>query len=431
MPRLEGWRGGVGERAEAFRLDLISAFWILTTFELDLFLAATIGGPFYRIPLFLAAVLGLRILYQIEKRVVYWPLIVFALLHLGASLLAENAGLSRDALTFMVYMLILFSGSVAFLDSPSRVIGVLKLYLLSFAWYGLQGIPSGRVGWHPLLANEDSYGPLMVMAMAFSYFFAQATSSARWRWLARGMFLLSVLGVVASLARGACVAAGVVLLFILLRSPNKAKALAGLALATIVLLPVAAMIVPLDAYVGEIRSISEGDEGRIAVWKMAWNVFLESPVYGVGAFNFGVVAAKVTSFEAARAVKSDPAQLYSHGVHNLYLQILAEEGLIGVALWFAMIVGFFRRNGRLRKGDARARWAARGGRDMDLRMVSLGLEGAMVGFLICSIFYNQLYIHWFWSLLTISYVLAELTGPTREGTKGQVSGHASEVRAKT
>jgi O-antigen ligase len=434
-PRLDGLREGVIGKSKPFPLFLVYAFWVLTIFEVDLFLTATTGGPFYRIPLLLAPVLGLSILNRGDKRIVYWTLILFTLMHLGASLLAENAGASRDGFKFMVYMLLLFAGSASFLDSPSKLIVILKLYLLSFAWYGLQGMPSGLgglrrgaglagVAWHPLLANEDSYGPLMVISMAFSYFFALATSSPRWRLLSRGIFVLSVLGVMASFARGAALAAGAVLVHISLRSPRRARALIGLVLATIALLTVGALVFPLDAYIQNLRSVSEGDEVRTTLWQLAWNVFQQSPLYGVGAFNFGVVAARITPFDVTRTVGKDPAQLYRFAVHNPHMQILAEEGIIGIALWTGMIAGFFRWNRRLRTGDARALWSRRGGEDLDVRMIGRGLEGAMVGYLATSVFYNQLYIHWFWSLLTISYVLAGLTVPTRGETEGQVSGHS-------
>jgi O-antigen ligase len=416
MPKVDQSRVRVTEGAKPFPLFLVRALWVLTIFEVDWFLYAITRAPFYRIPFLVVPVLGLMILFNhMDKKAIYWPLIVFVLLHFGASVLAENAGLSRGALKFMLYMVVLFAGSVSFLDFPAQMIRILKLYLLSFAWFGVQGIAgSGRVFWHPLMANEDSFGPLMVIGIAFSYFFALAASSRRWRLAAWGIFFLSVLGVIVSFARGAALAAGVVLLYVLLRSPRKFQALAGLALASAVVLPVAATILPLDSYIKEIQSVSEGDEGRTILWQFAWNVFRESPIYGVGAFNFGVVASMITPFDSTRSSRQDPGQMYNLGVHNVPLQILAEEGIIGIVLWLVMVVGFFRRIRRLRSEDAIARWKESGGDVLDLRMISLGLEGAMVGYLASCPFYNQIYIHWFWSLITIAYVLAGLTNPARK-----------------
>jgi O-antigen ligase len=393
-------------------LFLLYVFWVLMIFEVDWFLKAMTGLPFNRIPTFLAPVLGLGILTRVDRRAAYWPLMIFVSLHLAASMLAENAGLSREALKFMFYVVLLFTGSVAFLDSPSKMTVVLKVYLLSFVWFGLQGLSFGRVLWHPLLANEDSYGPLMVMSMAFTYFFALSTSSHGWRWLARGMFFVSLLGIVISFARGAAISAVAVLFYMLCRSPYRLRAFSFIAVMTIILLPIAGLFVPLDAYLQELMSSAEGDDTRMALWTLAGNVFKESPIWGVGAGNFGVVAARITPPEVAGQLWG---HLYYRAVHNPHLQILAEEGLIGIAVWFAMIGSFFRWTRHLRTSDASVAWRQRGGKDIELLMIGRGLEGAMIGYLATSVFYNQLYIHWFWSLLAISYVLCHLTRPAPSG----------------
>jgi O-antigen ligase len=410
-----------GQR-KPFPLFPLYAFWVLMTFEVDQFASAMVGGPFYRLPLLLLPVLAVAILSRGDKRAAYWPLIVFVTMHLGASIFAENTGLARDAFKFMLYMLLLFATTVSLLDTPPKMIVVLKIYLLHFIWFGVQGIPSGLVSWHPLLSNEDSYGPLMVMAIPVGFFFGLAAASPSWRWVGRGTFLLGVLGLVVSFARGAAITAGAVLVFIILRSPRPGRALIGLLLAALVLVPVAAMVVPLDQYIAELQSSSEGDEGRLAVWGIAYNVFRHSPIVGVGAFNFGPIASQITEPDPERAKGADPSQIYSLWTHNAPMQILAEEGLIGIVVWLVMLLGFVRRTARLRRPASQARWLARGGKEFDLKAVSLALDGAMLGWLGCSIFYNQLYVHWFWSLITMSYALAVIVDRASEGSGGKVSG---------
>jgi O-antigen ligase len=402
--------GGLTE-SKPFPMFPIYAFWFLKTFELDIFLTGLVGLPFYRIPMLLLPVLGFAILSRGDRRTAYWPLIVFVLMHFAGSFLAENVGLARDAFKYMVYMLVLFAASVSLLDTPAKVTVVLKLYLLHFVWFGVQGLNTGTVTWHPLMNNEDSYGPLMVMAIPFAYFFAFGISSNRWRWIARGTFVLGVLGVVTSFARGAGIVAAVIVCYVVWRSPRRVTTLLALILVAIVLVPLAALFVPLDEYVAEMKSSAEGDQGRLDIWSFAFQVFLQSPVYGVGAGNFGVVASRVLPPDPTRAKGADPVQLWNAWVHNAFFQILAEEGAIGILVWIIMLAGFFWRNARLRDAEVRKVWVARGGDGLDPRLISIGLDGAMLGWLGCSVFYNQLYIHWFWTLLTISYVLDQLTRP--------------------
>lgn len=393
-------------------LTLVYSFWLLMLWEVELFLSATIGGPFFRIPTLLAPILILLALSRATKKMAYWPLIIFVVMHIAASLFAENAGRSRLTTRYMVYVLILFVSSVAVLDSPRKVSVVLKVYLLSFAWFGLQGLPRGIVSWHPLLANEDSFGPLMIVGIPFAYFYAFATSSGRWRWIARGVFVLGILGLVASFARGAVLSAAVVLLYILVKSPQKSKALVFLFLAAIVALPLVTMLVPVDAFLKEVGTSGEGDPTRMNLWQLAWAVFKTSPLVGVGSFNYGVVADRIAAPDMREFIWNG---LYTKTPHNATLQILAEEGLLGIALWFTMIVNFFWWNARLRVTSTREIWRQRGSEEIDIRILSYGLDGAMIAFLLTSIFYNQLYIHWFWSLLTMSFLLYNLTRGTAAG----------------
>jgi O-antigen ligase len=401
-----------------FPLLPVYALWVLMTWEVDQFLSGMIGGPFYRAPLLLVPVLVIMLLARGSRKAVYWPLIVFVMLHFAAALFAENIGLARDAFKYMVYVLVLFASSVSALDAPAKIVVLLKLYLVHFVWFGIQGLPTGRVMWHPLLGNEDSYGPLMVIGLAFSYFFAMATPLPRWRWVARFAFALCLLGVVVSFARGAALAAGAVLLYILLRSPRRVGTVIGLLVIALLLVPVAGLFVPLDEYIAEVRSSAEGDDGRIAVWTLAWNVFLQSPLWGVGALNFGVVASQITDPDPTRAKGADPVQLWNAWVHNAPMQILAEEGLIGILVCVLMLAGFFRRTARLRTPEASTRWAAQGGGALDARIIALALDGAMVGWLACSIFYNQIYLHWFWSLLIFAHVMAEVVGRDPDAAGG-------------
>lgn len=61
--------------------------------------------------------------------------------------------------------------------------------------------------------------------------------------------------------------------------------------------------------------------GRPEAWNKGWNLFLQRPLLGVGNGNF-------TKYEDTEITHS----------HNIFIQILATQGLIGFTMWFA--VGF-------------------------------------------------------------------------------------------
>jgi len=99
---------------------LLLAYWVLMVIEPDWYLTRTIGGAFYRIPTLVMPVLAFVAISRRTSRSVYWPLIIVVLLHLGASIYAENAGYAREPFKFVLHMLVLFSTTVALIKSPAR-----------------------------------------------------------------------------------------------------------------------------------------------------------------------------------------------------------------------------------------------------------------------------------------------------------------------
>lgn len=403
-------RGSIGRTAaeESATLTFPQAiaffYWILTLFEFEMFVSARLGGPFFRLPTLLAPIITLMTLANLRRASLYWPLILFFTLHVGASVLAANAGLVRLPARHMFYVLLLMTTTGTFLYRPGHLRALLQLLLISELWFGVQGIPSGRVDWHQLLGNEDAFGPLMVITIPFAYFFALATNSRKWRRIAQVTLVVSIVGLVASFARGAVLSAGVVLLFMVLRSPNRGRAMTILFGALAVALTLIAAVLPAEAWIQEMQTSGEGDPTRMTLWHLAWEVFKTSPVFGVGASNFGVIADRIAT-PAERALIW--GAMYYRTTHMAALQVLAEEGLVGIVLWGTMIANFFRWNGQFRASNRATVGSSTLGSEFDARLISYGLDGAMLGYLLTSIFYNQIYyIHWFWSLLTIARYLS-------------------------
>jgi O-antigen ligase len=404
-------------------LILVYTAWVLVVFEFDWFLSRTIGGPFYSAPTILAPFLALVAMLYGTRRVLYWPVVVFILLHVAALVYAENRGIVVPYLKVLIHMYLVFMASVAVIDSPSKAVPILKMFLLGFVWYGIQGLPNGRVGWNLYLGNEDSYGPFMGLGLGFSYYFALAAKSRWWRRIGYATCLLCLVGVVASFARGAVLSAALVLFVVWLRSPHKIATLAAAIGAAGVFFVAVDTLFPAGEFWVEMATISEGaQEGtgasRLELWKMAWTVFLEHPIFGVGARNFGVVASQIIPYDPTRTDFIDSAVVWGKGLHSIYFQVLSEEGIIGVIAWVAMLVGFVRRASFLRTRPASDEWSRRGCDGFDLANLSRGLEVAMVAYLANGFFYNQIYTHWFWTLILMMYVLSEVSGGfpnTRDG----------------
>lgn len=77
---------------------------------------------------------------------------------------------------------------------------------------------------------------------------------------------------------------------------------------------------------------------RLSEWHKAWTIFLESPWLGVGISQYGWYS----FLHQAQPVFADvlKPQLFSHP-HNLFLETLAELGVVGLLLLLSLLVGWF------------------------------------------------------------------------------------------
>jgi O-antigen ligase len=264
-----------------------------------------------------------------------------------------------------------------------------------------------------VLSNYDAFGAINVGGLAICYFLALASPTAKYRGLMYLSAAVCTFGVVASFARGAVLATGVCFLIVWIRSPHKVRTFfAGIGVGIIVLLG-SSLLFDEGFFWAEIMSTfeegaSEGTGGeRMILWRAAWRVFLEQPLFGAGPRNWGVFAASLFEQGDIQGVYANPGALYNMSLHSLYMTTLSELGIVGSIALIWIIVDYFRRNAALRTEAAQRRWEALGGR-FALKGISLGLEAAMVAFLVNAAFYSLLVIHWFYTMLALNLMLHSL-----------------------
>jgi putative inorganic carbon (hco3(-)) transporter len=368
-----------------------------------------------------------------------WPMALFLVTHTIALPFVLNRGLAMPLFKTVLFYYAVLVASAATIDQVHKVLPIVSMFLLQFAWWGIHGLPEGRVNWHSLLSNEDGFGPVMVIGMAFAGFLTLGVRSKRVRVVTAVTTALCAIGIVASVARGAAMAGAVVLVVVWLRSHRKLAMFGALlfVLGTIVIASYIfypngefwsemasiqddiASIDNFDPYSGEcVRAASKRACGsandRWDLWNVGWLSFLRSPLVGVGPGQVGVYAAEKFQYGEARGFYADPAHLYGKVMHNTYVQVLAEQGLIGIVIFVSILVDFMRRNRSLRTKAAIERWDNTGHGGFDLKSLSLGLEAGMVGWLASGVFYDQLYTSSLYTLVALNFVLSSVI--TRPGT---------------
>jgi O-antigen ligase len=148
--------------------------------------------------------------------------------------------------------------------------------------------------------------------------------------------LLMLAGVFLTLSRGGLVSLSAVLLVAIFIARPRVYAIVGGAAVVGV---VAILFFGVASQEARDRVTSnDGGSGRTDIWKVGWRMVEDKPITGVGASNFQNTAIHYLLI-APGAIQQDEFLVDVPSVaHNAYLQVLAETGVIGLALFLATIV---------------------------------------------------------------------------------------------
>jgi O-antigen ligase len=150
---------------------------------------------------------------------------------------------------------------------------------------------------------------------------------------------LVTVGFFATESRGGLVALGVATLTALVVARGQRARILGLVTAAASGLTVWALTNP--GALARITDFGGGGNGREDQWTIAWRIFKGHPLIGVGLNNFQTVEARYT-LQPGRLAHVHLLAEVPELVHNTYLQLLAETGVIGFVGFLAVIFGSLR-----------------------------------------------------------------------------------------
>lgn len=137
-------------------------------------------------------------------------------------------------------------------------------------------------------------------------------------------------------------------------------------------------------------------ETRVALWKLGLHMFNEHPITGVGPGGF-----RAASYAYPEA-RIGPVTRRVHTPHSIYIQGLAELGVLGGLALLMLLVSFLRLNALTRKQILSA---GSGGQNSFEYRLAFALDLSMVGYLVSGAFLTVLYYPHFWNLLALSTAL--------------------------
>jgi hypothetical protein len=236
-----------------------------------------------------------------------------------------------------------------------------------------------------------------------------------WRnWYARAA-LLGLAGLVlvnAALtgSRGGVVGVAVTCVMLLLLSPWRLRwaLLAALLMAMLAAFPVLDQVAPQFSRGG--IGVSELEGARIGFWRMALRMGWDHPVIGAGADNF------VSRYPFYRA---SPAPMGRWYAHNIYLQMWAEGGIVGLLALLSLVAAV----------ALSYREAWRRATDGQWRSLVAGLLAAFLGYAVFAASCNCLHDQPFWLMMALSAVVLQagrqVAKPGESGAPRAVEGEGA------
>ena len=184
--------------------------------------------------------------------------------------------------------------------------------------------------------DANDLGLMIALSIPFSYYL-MIQSRGKIVWLYRLHMILALTTVALTASRGAAFSTLVALAIVPLtqsRLTRRQKTAVLLSLA----LCVSGILFFAPETSWERLSTVPGEfergtmSGRTLIWSAGWQIFREHPVIGIGANAFRVVVSRVLA-EPIRLGAASPAP----PAHNTFLSVLVEQGVIGFALFCALL----------------------------------------------------------------------------------------------
>ena len=341
----------------------------------------------------LATVVGL--LFSSEKKRAPWSptFVVWLLLILWFnittlfSLSPDDAVVEWDrAMKIQVMILI----SMLLLHGKERINAFIWVIVVSLGFYGIKGgiftiLTGGQYRvmgpWDTFITDNNTLALALIMTLPLMRYLSVVASHKYVRYGLIGAMGLTAMAVISSHSRGALLAGGTILLFLIMKSRHKVR----FTIVALLALPVMLLSMP-DAWFERMGTISEYQKdssamGRINAWWFAYNLAKDHPITGGG---FDVFTKELFQQYA-------PNPLDHHDAHSIYFEILAEQGFVGLGLFLLLGIMVLRSCSWVIKnvGDREDLiWAGDLARMLQVSFVRYAVGGAFLGLAYYDLYYD-------------------------------------------
>jgi len=291
-----------------------------------------------------------------------------------------------------------------FVDSTKKINIVFHFWIGIHILLAIYGITHHGRGVGSFLGDENDFALVINMVFPFAYFLTFTKESFAKKALLGVIILVFLIAVTSSVSRGGFIGLVVVVTFCWWRSPKKI-----LSATIVVVLSVAVYLNTPDSYWKEMESISdatdENDTGhqRLYLWSVAWEMFMDNPIIGVGPSNY-----QYLNYEyERREEKKRGVHIWGKVSHSLYFTVIPEEGTVGIILFLLLIYYGFKERKQMRVSyklfAAEHPELLRDNKELtQLYYFSLSVDAALIAFLATGAFLTVLYYPHLWVQTALS-----------------------------
>ncbi|MCX5699823.1 MAG: O-antigen ligase family protein [Candidatus Omnitrophica bacterium] len=318
---------------------------------------------------------------------------LFFLIWIFISGITQSGWASRENFTMFISNAILGVTILILIQDVKRFRLMLWLIVISIFFICLQTVLSylginraGGTGYGP---NEFAIAILPFIAITF--YMALAEKNGALKIILIGIITVIFLALISTVSRGGIVGLGGMLLILTLKS--KRKILTIIAVCIVVVLFINTMPQNLrerfskTQVTANARGIGDGDidstTRRYYLAQAGWRIFLSHPLFGIGVGNYYYENRNYAPVSPGRA-------------HNMYLEMMAELGIIGIILFLGIIFYTFKSLNRIIKSKS------------PLNGYAKGFYIGLIGFLIAGIFLHAQQDRVLWFLIFMSAALERI-----------------------
>lgn len=266
--------------------------------------------------------------------------------------------------------------------------------------------------------NELAAALVVGLAIAAA-FAANRHIKSHWRALSALSALLCFAGIMLTLSRGGLLGLFVAMMLAVLLGGQWRRRMAGMCAAVVLLGVFYFTFIASVPAQQRIVNANGGGTGRLSLWTIGLRMIKANPLKGVGTGQFEIASPHYL-LRPGLIPRGDLILATPKVAHNTYLNILAELGLVGGVLFFAIIV--------LCVGCHLAA-IRRFQRDKDERMEMLA-RGLLIGFggyLVTLMFISDEYAKLLWILLSLGPIMLAVASGAREQRQPSTLSLAAEA----